>query len=187
MAPRTYFPILVLILAASFFAYDITSDLASSDESRLHIGIESLVFLLSVTALLMEIRRVLQLRAALVRDRKNWQAYPANCFRSCGALSATWGLSPSESDVALLLLKGLSMREIAEPATGAGKNHPRSGGQHLCKIRAVGTARAGRPLYRRPDGGGREMKQWPPPIGVEPIFEQSVRPSMPKQPAPEAA
>lgn len=114
MAPRTYFPTLVLILAASFFAYDITSDLASSDESRLHIGIESLVFLLSATALLMEIRRVLQLRAALVRDREKLASLSGELFSVMRRAFETWGLSPSESDVALLLLKGLSMREIAE-------------------------------------------------------------------------
>lgn len=114
MAARSYFPVLVLIAASAFFAFDIVTDLRAADESPLHVAIEALVFLLTASALLLEIRRVLRLRAALAEDRARLARLSGELFAVMQRAFERWGLSPSESEVALLLLKGLTMREIAD-------------------------------------------------------------------------
>ncbi len=114
MAARSYFPVLVLVAASAFFAFDIFTDLRAADESLLHIAVEALVFLLTAAALLIEIRRVLRLRAALAEDRSRLQRLSGELFAVMQRAFEQWGLSPSESEVALLLLKGLTMREIAD-------------------------------------------------------------------------
>jgi len=113
MTPRNYFPVMVLVAASAFFAFDISTDLGAGDESLLHIGVESLVFLLTSVALLMEIRRVLRLRQAMAQDRNKLARLSGELFGVMQKSFNDWGLSPGESEVALLLLKGLSMRDIA--------------------------------------------------------------------------
>ena len=50
-------------------------------------------------------------------DRDHWKRRTESLLRGLGAAIdeqlGTWGLTPSESEVALLLLKGLSLKEIA--------------------------------------------------------------------------
>jgi len=114
MAARSYFPVLVLVAASAFFAFDIATDLGKADESLLHVAVEGLVFLLTAGALLLEIRRVLRLREALAEDRARLERLSGELFAVMQRSFEQWGLSPSESEVALLLLKGLTMREIAD-------------------------------------------------------------------------
>lgn len=113
MKVRPYLPSLVLVAAVMFFAYDIATDVNKGDESSFHIAVESLVFLLTSIVLTMEIRRVLALRRQLQRDREKLASLSGELFVVMQRAFDDWGLSPSEADVALLLLKGLSMREIA--------------------------------------------------------------------------
>ena len=103
MAARRYFPVQVLVAAAAFFAFDIVTDLRAADESPLHVAIEALVFLLTASALLLEIRRVLRLRAALAEDRARLARLSGELFAVMQRAFERWGLSPSESEVALLL------------------------------------------------------------------------------------
>lgn len=114
MELRAYFPAVVLVAAAVFFSYDIATDLARGDENLAHVAVESLVFALTAVVLLLEIRRVLSLRRQLARDREKLAALSGELFVVMRRAFDDWGLSPSEADVALMLLKGLSMREIAE-------------------------------------------------------------------------
>jgi DNA-binding NarL/FixJ family response regulator len=61
----------------------------------------------------MEIRRVLRLRQAMAQDRNKLARLSGELFVVMQKSFSDWGLSPGESEVALLLLKGLSMRDIA--------------------------------------------------------------------------
>jgi DNA-binding CsgD family transcriptional regulator len=109
-----YVPVGVLLLASCFFVYDIGNDFVRGDEGLAHITVEAIVFFAIGVALLIELRRVAALRRA-VRDEQSKSA------RLSGELLAvmrrqfeSWQLSPSESEIALLMIKGLSMREIAQ-------------------------------------------------------------------------
>lgn len=103
-----------MIVATLFFAIDIIVDLIENDESWLHIIIESMVFLAVSTVLFRELRRLSQLKAELSVERIRTARLSGELLAVMRNQFAQWGLSPSESEIALLLIKGLSMKEIAE-------------------------------------------------------------------------
>ena len=111
---RELYPTLVLVTAALFFAYDIIADLAAGDDHRLHILSESIVFLAITTVLFREIRRLRQLTGELSEERSRSARLSGELLAVMRHQFSYWDLSPSESEVALLLIKGLSMKEIAE-------------------------------------------------------------------------
>lgn len=113
MSLKQYLPAIVLVAATLFFAYDIVADLLDESESALHIAVELVVFL-SVTAILfMELRRVAQLGRAISREQAKTARLSGELLAAMRRQFSQWRLSPSESEVALLLIKGLSMREIS--------------------------------------------------------------------------
>ncbi|HZD54233.1 MAG TPA: LuxR C-terminal-related transcriptional regulator [Woeseiaceae bacterium] len=97
-----------------FFAYDIATDFSSGRESLLHIVLELLVFAAISTVLFSELRRIARLRHEIRAERSKTARLSGALLRIMRAQFAAWGLSPSESEVALLLIKGLSMREISK-------------------------------------------------------------------------
>jgi len=108
-----YFPTLVLAAATVFFAYDIVADVLSDDEGRLHLLVESVVFAAVITALFAELRRVIKLKAEVSRGREQVARLSGELQRMMQKQFEKWRLSPSESEVALLLIKGLTMKEIS--------------------------------------------------------------------------
>jgi DNA-binding CsgD family transcriptional regulator len=111
---KKYFPAAILVSATLFFAYDIIGDLLDDSENIFHILIELVVFLAMSAVLFRELHQVRLL------NNEVWEQQ-IKTARLSGELLAVmrdqfrqWGLSPSESEVALLLIKGLSMREISE-------------------------------------------------------------------------
>lgn len=114
MTLKSYYPALVLVAATLFFAYDIGADLLDDDEEALHIAVESLIFLVVSTALYGELRRVSRLKGEVLVQQGRTARLSGELLAVMRGQFAGWGLSPSESDVALLLIKGLSMREIAQ-------------------------------------------------------------------------
>ena len=103
-----------MVAAMLFFAFDIIVDLMENDESWLHVFIESMVFLAVSTVLFRELRRLSQLKAELSVERIRTARLSGELLAVMRNQFAQWGLSPSESEIALLLIKGLSMKEIAE-------------------------------------------------------------------------
>ncbi len=97
-----------------FFAFDIIVDLLENDESWLHIIIEAMVFLAVSTVLFRELRRLRQLKAELSEERIRTARLSGELLAVMRDQFVQWGLSPSESEIALLLIKGLSMKEVAE-------------------------------------------------------------------------
>lgn len=114
MKLRNYFPAIVLILAVIFFAYDIITDLAHGEESTVHMVIEVLVFIAMSLVLFRELNHVRELSRAVAEQQSQMARLSGDLMAVMKAQFAQWGLSPSESEVALLLIKGLSMKEISE-------------------------------------------------------------------------
>ena len=111
---KNLYPTIVLVAATLFFAFDIIVDLIEKDESWLHLFVESIVFLAISTVLFQELRRLRQLKAELSVERIRTARLTGELLAVMRNQFTQWGLSPSESEIALLLIKGLSMKEIAE-------------------------------------------------------------------------
>ena len=111
---KNLYPTIVLVAATLFFAFDIIVDLDAKDESWLHLFVESIVFLAISTVLFQELRRLRQLKAELSEERIRTARLSGELLAVMRDQFAQWGLSPSESEIPLLLIKGLSMKEIAE-------------------------------------------------------------------------
>jgi len=111
---KHYFPAIVLVSATLFFAYDIIADLLDDSESVFHISVELLVFLSITSILFVELRRVRQLSREISREQVKTARLSGELLAVMRNQFSRWELSPSESEVALLLIKGLSMREISE-------------------------------------------------------------------------
>lgn len=109
-----FYPATVLACATLFFGYDIVGDLQRGNEGLLHLFIESIVFVAISTVLYGELRRVALLRATVSEERSKTARLSGELRSVMRNQFADWGLSPSESDVAQLLIKGLSMREISQ-------------------------------------------------------------------------
>ena len=109
-----YLPATVLASAMAFSAYDNVTDITDGADSPLHILIELLVFAGVSLILFRELQHVKSLSKE-IRLEKTKTARLAGELRSVMIEQfSQWQLSPSESEVALLLIKGLSMKEIAE-------------------------------------------------------------------------
>lgn len=109
----TVYPTVVLVLASLFFAYDIVSDIFGKHEGWWHITVEFTVFLAIILVLYREIDRLREVKGKLVEERSRAARLSGELLDFMQSQFARWGLSPSESDVALLLIRGLSMKEIA--------------------------------------------------------------------------
>lgn len=113
MRLKKYYPAIILASATLFFAYDIVADLVDDSESLFHIVVESAVFFAISTVLLIELRRVSRLTEVVHQERDKTARLSGELLAVMRNQFTDWGLSPSECEVALLLIKGLSMREIS--------------------------------------------------------------------------
>ena len=113
MKLKNYYPTIILASAIAFFAYDIVADFLDDSEGLLNILIESLIFLAISTVLIAELRRVSRLKLEVLKERDKTARLSGELLAVMRSQFANWGLSPSESEVALLLIKGLSMKEIS--------------------------------------------------------------------------
>lgn len=109
-----YLPVFVLASAVSFFAYDIITDLLTGADSSLHLLIELVVFVAISYVLLRELHHVRRLNRAIKAERSKTARLAGELLSVIQEQFSQWQLSPSEGDVALLLIKGLSMKEIAD-------------------------------------------------------------------------
>lgn len=111
---RNYLATGVLILTALFFAYDIVADLLDDDENRFHIVVEALVFFAVSAVLARELGRVRELNRTVSEQQTRMARLSGELMAVMEKQFSEWQLSPSESEVAMLLIKGLSMKEISE-------------------------------------------------------------------------
>lgn len=109
-----YLPALVLAGAMLFFAYDITVDLLTGVDSVVHITVEFIVFLAISAVVAKELRHIRRLDRDIRIEKSKNARLIGDMLAVIKARFERWGLSESEAEVALLLIKGLSMKEIAE-------------------------------------------------------------------------
>jgi DNA-binding NarL/FixJ family response regulator len=110
---KKFYPALILAAATMFFAYDIVADLMDESESHFHIVVELLVFIAISTVLFGELRRVSRLMVEVHQERDRTARLSGELLTVMRGQFNDWGLSPSECEIALLLIKGLSMKEIS--------------------------------------------------------------------------
>lgn len=119
-------PIFVLVLTSLVVGFDLLSD-QSQGAALWHLIIEAIIAILAMLVAIWLIYHTLKMRRNLKQTRKEAETnlYDAIMWRAKAqkhidglskAISSQleeWGLSPSEKEIAFLLIKGLSMREIA--------------------------------------------------------------------------
>jgi DNA-binding CsgD family transcriptional regulator len=119
-------PAVVFFVVTICIAVDFAGDLVRG-ESGLHLTGMAVGTILSVSGLVMMLRildrsraRAQALATALDHSRADairWHDQASQVLQGLGALIdkqfGEWGLSPSEREVAMLLLKGLSLKDIA--------------------------------------------------------------------------
>lgn len=119
--------LLVLSLFIVFFLIDIATNLQEGVPTA-HVWHEALLCSVAVVSLAWQIqvifrknRHIKLLGNELLETKKSWQEWKDKTHSSAVQIRqqidqqfGLWELSHSEKDVALLLIKGLSMKEIAE-------------------------------------------------------------------------
>ncbi|MFN3785431.1 MAG: helix-turn-helix transcriptional regulator [Thiothrix sp.] len=124
---RDIFIIGLLFLVAVLHSYGFAVDLGKADRNVLHLSIDAIVVLISfggVSYLLWENQRKQQQIALLHQQLHQSHARLSDLDKKLQQASRgyaqiiheqldSWGLTPTEKAVALLLLKGLSFEEIA--------------------------------------------------------------------------
>lgn len=109
----SYLSIVVLMISAVFFIQDIYIDIQVKGENWSHVVFEGGVFLAVLLAFGFELRRVIQLQASVNVTQQEIMRLKGHLAEVIGDEFDRWNLSKMEREVALLLIKGLSMREIA--------------------------------------------------------------------------
>lgn len=118
---------LILIIVAGFIAMDVTTDLRAGAKT-IHVFLESLigvgalvgVFVLYREKILLqhqldnEVKHSRDVQAEADKWRNEAKKYIDGLAFAIDQQLISWQLSPAEKEVAFLLLKGLSLKEIAE-------------------------------------------------------------------------
>jgi DNA-binding NarL/FixJ family response regulator len=107
-------PAIVLAFAMAFFVFDIISDIWNNEDGYLHLTLELLVFMAISLVLFRELQHVKSLTKEVSIEKSKSARLAGELLQVMKAQFSTWSLTGSECDVALLLIKGLSMKEIAE-------------------------------------------------------------------------
>ena len=111
---KRFLPVIALGSASAFFLYDIIIDVMKGDESALHLIIEGIVFLTTSVFFTYEVIRVMQLSKDLRKEQDKVARLSGELSQVIQNDFQAWKLSESEKEVAILLIKGLSMNEIGE-------------------------------------------------------------------------
>lgn len=118
---------MVLMVFALFFIIDIYIDVHDGVPFS-HIWHEGILFILALSAIAWQVRVIFRknrnissLSSELLATKKSYQEWKEKTHASAQEIRqmidsqfVLWHLSYSEKDIALLLIKGLSMKEIAE-------------------------------------------------------------------------
>lgn len=105
--------IVVLVTCAVFFIYDVIGDLRE-DGPGWHISLEMLTtgaLCIGVVLMMVELREMLRRMDSLNRGIRAARGDMAGLIDQ---LFAGWGLTPSEREVAMLILKGFDNQSIAD-------------------------------------------------------------------------
>lgn len=105
---------MVLIGASIFFIYDIISDIRDASDNYLHLITEGGVFIAITIILFLELKRVYHLKLEVQLEKEKVGALSGELYKIILNKLEEWDLSESEKQVAIFIIKGYSMREIAE-------------------------------------------------------------------------
>lgn len=114
MSFKQYVPAIVLAFAMSFFIFDIVSDLLSNEDGFIHVALELSVFMAISLVLFRELQHVKSLNNAISIEKSKTARLAGELLHVMKEQFSEWSLTGSECEVALLLIKGLSMKEIAQ-------------------------------------------------------------------------
>jgi len=121
---RSFIAILLLVIAL-VVAWDLINDFRSGS-SWLHIFVESMVAVSALAGAMFVWGRfhvLKQENKALKVDVERWKQessrHVQGLSKAIDDQLSRWGLTPSEKEIALLLLKGLSLKEIAQIRDGS--------------------------------------------------------------------
>jgi DNA-binding CsgD family transcriptional regulator len=110
---RSTLSLAVLVIAAIFFSRDLYVDYFVEDTAFSHIGVEAGVFIAVLLALGAEAFRVIKLLTSESTNQEVITRLRKHLSEILNEEFERWHLSKAETEIALLLVKGLSMREIA--------------------------------------------------------------------------
>lgn len=116
----------ILLLISFSISFDLVSDYQEG-AAYWHLLVEGFVascalfgtfyILRDMFSLRRELRRERELSSSLKQEAENWrqrsQAYLAGLSQAIDQQLSDWNLTPAEKEVAFLLLKGMSLKEVA--------------------------------------------------------------------------
>lgn len=147
-----------LLLVTLFVGLDLWADMVEG-EGVLHLVLEFAIALLSLTGLLALLQELARKRstskrlsadlASATADAIRWRGEAQELMRGLGrAIDSqfdAWGLTPAERDIGLMLLKGLTHKEIADTRSTSERT----------------VRQQGREVYRKAGVSGRaELSAW---------------------------
>lgn len=111
--PKINFATLALFMAAVFYVYDISVDMMDGD-GGLHVITEVIVTVVVLASLAMEISRGLNLKRIVLHQESELEGLRGDLAEKVRAQLSEWTLTPCETEVAWLMIKGFSFDEIAQ-------------------------------------------------------------------------
>lgn len=111
---RSYLAVIVLLIAAIFFSHDIYIDVMVEGKGISHIFIEGGIFVAVLLALGFEMKRVVELHSTISISQTEILRLKGHMTQVISDEFDRWALTRTEKEIALLLIKGLSMQEIAD-------------------------------------------------------------------------
>ncbi len=111
---KSYISIAVLIFSICFFFDDLYVDVVVEGKALKHLLIEGGVFFSIVLVLIFEISRVLKLTSRVTATEKLVTQFKTHLSELIRSEFKSWNLTEAEQEIALMIIKGMSMREIAE-------------------------------------------------------------------------
>lgn len=110
---KNYLSLAVLLVAALSFSQDIYEDVVVEGQAIAHVLVEGGVFVAVLLALGFEVKRVRDLDRKIALSRDQIQRLKMHLHEIISHEFDRWQLTNSEKEIALLLIKGYSMQEIA--------------------------------------------------------------------------
>jgi DNA-binding CsgD family transcriptional regulator len=111
---NSYVPVVVLLIAAVFFTQDIYVDILVEGKNWSHVTVEAGIFVAVLLALGFEMKRVVELNSSVSVSQQEILRLKGHLAEIIRNEFELWQLTKTEREIALLLIKGLSMREIAQ-------------------------------------------------------------------------
>jgi len=103
-----------LSIIGMFFAYDLVADIMQGDLHSAHFWLETFMFGMTMVVLFAQIRLARSLQSGLRQQQDKVSRLTGELMARIQQRFEEWNLSKSEREVGWLLIRGFSMKEIAE-------------------------------------------------------------------------